>query len=684
MRNLVFLLPLPLFGQDVLPDLIVTVSRFPEEITKLPYSSEVLTAEDLEDSAIRTLPQAFLTTPGVLVQQTTPGHGSPYIRGFNGRQTLLLQDGIRLNNSTWRGGPVQYWNTLDSQAIDRLELIKSQGSVLYGSDAIGGTVNILSKSSGFRDEEGFFSHGAAYYRFDTNSESNLGRLEQTLGVGGKWGLMLGVSAKDVGDIKDSALDRMVGTGYSEDSLDFKFEYALSEARTLTLASTYLEQDDINRWHNTTANQGWVHGNSFTTAGTDLQRTYDQERSLTYLRLEDSESSISWIERWQLTASFQKLQDSEFRVRASGQQDLKILDVDTYGLSFQAESFIGAGNLTWGADFYRDEIDSEGYRNGATRPSNRPVADDSSYDSLGVFATFSHDLTDRFSYDLGARFSYAAADWNGYRPTGALVDQAGDADWTNLSLSIRGNYEFNDNWSTYGGLSQAFRAPNLDDLTGSQFSLNGLDSNGSPNVDPENYLTAELGGRFANNHLSYQIASYYTFIDDAITRVDDGTGGLATVNGSDGYLFGFEAEAAWQLHQDWELSGSLAWQDGKNEQAATLGGPIIEDTIRRLHPLTASARLKWTHSSEKYWIAGQLLAASNQDNLSSLAASDTQRIPANGTPSYLIASLYSGWEVSENVTLNLALENLTDEDYRIHASGQNGVGRNATISVKVTW
>ncbi|MEJ6634618.1 MAG: Plug domain-containing protein, partial [Akkermansiaceae bacterium] len=190
MRRLLFLLPLPVAAQDVLPDLLVTASRFPEAATEAPYTAEVLTSEDLEEHAVRTLPQAFSNTPGVLVQQTTPGHGSPYIRGFNGRQTLLLQDGVRLNNSTWRGGPVQYWNTLDSQAIDRLELIKSQGSVLYGSDAIGGTVNILSKSSGFRDEGGFFSNGTAYYRFDTNSESNLGRIEQALGVGGHWGLML--------------------------------------------------------------------------------------------------------------------------------------------------------------------------------------------------------------------------------------------------------------------------------------------------------------------------------------------------------------------------------------------------------------------------------------------------------------------------------------------------------------
>lgn len=142
MKKLFLILPLPLIAQEVLPELVITASRTEERIEDLPYTAQVLSAADLLANASRTLPQAFLNTPGVLVQQTTTAHGSPYIRGFTGRQNLLLQDGIRLNNSTWRGGPVQYWNTLDSQAISQIELIKSQGSVLYGSDAASDTQRI--------------------------------------------------------------------------------------------------------------------------------------------------------------------------------------------------------------------------------------------------------------------------------------------------------------------------------------------------------------------------------------------------------------------------------------------------------------------------------------------------------------------------------------------------------------
>lgn len=674
MKRLLLFLPLPLAAQEMLPEIVVTASRTTEEAKNVPYTTEVLDSADLLANATRTLPQAFLDTPGVLVQETTPGHGSPYIRGFTGRQNLLLQDGIRLNNATWRSGPVQYWNTLDSQAISSIELIKSQGSVLFGSDAIGGTVNILSKSSGFRDEDGFFSRGAAYYRFDTNSKSHVGRLEQGLGVGNQWGFMLGSSLKDIGDIKDSALGRMHGTGYSEHSYDLKFEYAFSDTRTLTFAHTYLDQDDISRWHNTINNPGWTHGRAFTTAGSDLNRDYDQERSLTYFRLEDTNSDIPWIDSWQATLSFQKTQDSEFRVRGSGRSDSKILDVNTYGLTFQAQS----DNITWGADYYHDDVDSQGFRNGIARPSNRPVADDSSYDSLGLFANYSSNIGEQFTYDAGARFTYAEAEWNGYRPTGAAADQSGSSSWDNLSLSLRGQYEFNNSWSLFGGASQAFRAPNLDDLTGSQFALNGLDSNGSPGVDSETYLTAELGTRFDNGDLSFQLSSYYTWIDDGIVRIDDGLGGLTTTNGSDGYIYGFEAQTAWQFHPQWQLAAHASWQDGKQ----TTNG--IEDTIRRMNPLSGAISLKWTDPDELYWISTRLQAATRQDNLSGLAASDTQRIPANGTPGYLTASIYAGWQVSDSLALNFAFENLTDEDYRIHGSGQNQPGRNATVSVKYEW
>ena len=303
--------------------------------------------------------------PGVLVQKTAHGHGSPFIRGFTGRQNLLLVDGVRVNNSTFRGGPVQYWNTVDPLAIDHIEVIKSQGSVLYGSDAVGGTVNTFTKSSGFRDEVAGQAYvgGSAYYEYRANGEgSHIGRLESETGVGGKFGILLGLSAKDFGDIEDSAVGRMHNTGYPEQNYDLRFDWAVSPESTITFATHYVNQDDISRWHRTLDNPGWTDGSHVAAPGKWTENTYDQERSMTYLRYAgENPQANAPVKRWSATLSFQTTDDSEFQDRFpdSPVTNSKVLrgssiHVETTGIDLVLESPVGPGSLVYGFDFYHDK------------------------------------------------------------------------------------------------------------------------------------------------------------------------------------------------------------------------------------------------------------------------------------------------------------------------------------------
>src|SRR5688572_2195092 len=132
---------------SILDEVIVTTHRDEREVFKVPYTAHVVTREDfLDRRSIRSLPDALRETPGVLVQKTSYGQASPFIRGFTGFRTLTLIDGIRLNNAVFREGPNQYFNTIDHLAVDRLDVVKGPSSVLYGSDAIGGTVNVITRS----------------------------------------------------------------------------------------------------------------------------------------------------------------------------------------------------------------------------------------------------------------------------------------------------------------------------------------------------------------------------------------------------------------------------------------------------------------------------------------------------------------------------------------------------------
>ncbi len=686
----------PALAQNFLDPIVVTAARVAREETSTPYTTAYLDSDFIAENHRRTLPEILQYTPGVLVQKTTYGHGSPFIRGFTGRQNLLLADGIRINNSTYRGGPIQYWNTVDPLALDHVELIKSQGSVLYGSDAVGGTLNSFAKFSNFKGEKDgqLYYGGSALYEYRTNGEgSNIGRIEGETGIGGKFGILLGISAKEYGDIESDAIGRMKNTGYPEQDLDFRFDWAVTPESTLTFASYYVNQDDISRWHRTLNNPGWTDGSHVAAPGKWTANTYDQERSLTYLRYAgDNPMANAFIKNWSATVSYQTTADSEFQNRLpdkpatdSGVLRQSHIDTDTLGIDLTLESPVGPGSLVYGFDYYHDDVNSSGYQSdllGGPRVESLPVADDSDYDMLGIFTQYLWKPVEPFELTAGVRYTYAEATLGRY--SGGTDDSR---HWDDTVGSLRGIYKVNPCWSIYGGASQAFRAPNLDDLTGNLAAKSGGTVLGDPDVNPENFLTYEIGTRHQTETTSLNFAYFYTDVEDLIisTFTDSTLDDSIATNAGDGYIYGLELEGAWRFHPQWTLSGFGAWQESNTEAPAFLGGPIVEKSNSRTLPLTGSVALRWDHPERKFWAEARILGAAEEDRFTAAdQAADDQRIPTDGTPGYITASLRAGWNVNQHLSLNCGIENLTDEDYRIHGSGQNEAGINGILGVKVIW
>jgi hemoglobin/transferrin/lactoferrin receptor protein len=219
------------------------------------------------------------------------------------------------------------------------------------------------------------------------------------------------------------------------------------------------------------------------------------------------------------------------------------------------------------------------------------------------------------------------------------------------------------------------------------SKSGSTALGSTDVDPEQFLTYEIGTRHASDDFTLEASMFYTDVNDLITSVAIVNGGKDTIatNASEGYVYGVELEGAWRFHPQWTLSGFTAWQDGRVESPDYLGGPVDDKPMSRLLPLTGSLALRWTESSGKYWVEGRLLGATTEDRITAVdQAADAQRIPTHGTPGYLVASLRAGWKVNENLDLTCGIENLTDEDYRNHGSGQNEPGINGILAARISW
>lgn len=681
---------------EILDPLIVSSRGLDESASEVPYTSTTVTEDFINDNLSRTIPDALQLTPGVMVQKTAYGNGSPYIRGFTGRQNLLLIDGVRFNNSAFRGGPVQYWNTVDPYSIQRLELTKSQGSVLYGSDAIGGSMNAVTKSSGFQDIASGqqFIHGLGSYQFRSNGDdSHIGRLETSFGIGGKFGVSLGVTAKDFGDVRDAAVGRMQNTGYPEQDVDLKAEWAANDSLVFTFLHQYVNQDDIWRWHSTSFNPGWTHGSHVAAPGSFRSRIYDEERSLTYLRA-DGLGQGQYLDSWSATLSFQRFNDSETQDRGSPTKtDIRqqSAQVETYGLDLRFNSPLAGGTLVYGVNYYRDEIASTAFQDSGSglsfNPANRPLADNSSYDLFGAFVQDVREVLPGLELTSGVRFTYANAELGKFYDEANQIDGlSADDHWTDLSASVRALYKIDSCWSIYGGLSQAFRAPNLDDLSGNKTARSGMNSSGSIGVDPEQFLTYEIGVRRVNESTSFNAAVFYTDGEDVIGGVPiaNGSNQSVTTNSQESYVYGIEVEGGWAFADQWLLSGFVAWQDGRSETELFVGGPSSEETVSRLLPLSGSVALRWTSPSDRYWIEGRILSSARQDRLTAGDIGDNQRIPSGGTPGYTVVMLHSGIRLQEHANLRLGLENVLDEDYRIHGSGLNEPGMNAVVGLELTF
>ena len=137
-------------------------------------------AEDIARQAPEMLAEMLRGVPGAFFQQTTPGQGIPIIRGLKGSQVLHLVDGMRLNNAFFRNAPNQYLGLVDAYATERTEVIRGSAPSLYGADAMGGVVQILTREPGFEGQD-WQVNGRLYGSYNSVDSSLIGRAEAATG-----------------------------------------------------------------------------------------------------------------------------------------------------------------------------------------------------------------------------------------------------------------------------------------------------------------------------------------------------------------------------------------------------------------------------------------------------------------------------------------------------------------------
>jgi hemoglobin/transferrin/lactoferrin receptor protein len=671
-----------------LPATIVSATRDERPLLELPSSAISLTADELRlDKAARTLPDALRNEASVMVQKTGYGQGSPYIRGFTGYRNLFLIDGIRLNNSVFRDGPNQYWNTVDTFSLSELEPVRGPFSVLYGSDAIGGTLNAITR--GARDlPPGRDWLSGVYYRYSTAENSSIARAETLGRLRENLFLSLGYTFKDFGDLeggKDVGMQEK--TAYSEQDWDAKLEYFLDGESSLVLAHQGVQVNDAWRTHKTIYAVDWE-GLSL---GNELKRALDQDRKLSYLQLHKYGMS-GVLEQVHAGVSYHQQSEERDRLRSEDRRDRQGFDLDTVGAFMSAKSASPLGELIYGFEYYRDSVDSFKRKiapDGSVSSSaiQGPVGDDASYETFGLYLQDEIALGERLSLIAGGRYENARADAGRVEDpeSGDVMRVAGD--WDDILGSLRALYwlDRERRCNIYAGVSQGFRAPNLSDLTRLDTARTNEIETPTPDLDPEHFISGEIGAKADIERLVAQISYYYTLIDGMIVRTPtgrmiDGNHEVTKKNAGDGYVQGFELDLRYRLWGGLSALAVFSWMDGEVDTYPSSEARLEREYIDRLMPPSGTFGLRWERA-RRYWAEASCTVAADADKLSSRDAADSSRIPSGGTPGYTVFDLRAGWRAAAGLDLSLALENIGDEDYRIHGSGLNEAGRNLVLAAE---
>jgi hemoglobin/transferrin/lactoferrin receptor protein len=235
----------------------------------------------------------------------------------------------------------------------------------------------------------------------------------------------------------------------------------------------------------------------------------------------------------------------------------------------------------------------------------------------------------------------------------------------------------------------FRAPNLSDLTRLDTARSTEIETPVDELDPESFVSAEIGARFQGDQLSAEVAVYHTWIEDMIVRAPTGRTvdelqEVTKKNAGDGYVQGAELTLRYQLAEDWQARLMTAWMNGEVEAYPSSEPVQVKDDLSRVMPLTGQVALRWQPVGAKFWTEAEVAAAEKADRLSADDARDTQRIPPGGTPGYAVLNVRGGYQVMEGLDVMVALENVADEDYRIHGSGVNEPGRNLVVQADWTF
>ena len=636
----------------LLAPVTITAKGYEALVADTPRSVNILEAEDISLRDARTLGDLLVGQPGLAVATDGSVGLDPVIRGLKRDQVVVLIDGARVNafQPGARGSLAAYINV---DLIERIEIIRGPSSVLYGSGAMGGVINIITKSGDFTPEP------------TVGGWSRVGYTSVDDGFRGA----LGTSFSDERNVLDIALaylntddyrmgdgERLRDSGTEQNAVHLGYRFKPNERQQIELQAQYDERRDV--WFLASRTNRIDQDNSGRPTG--ITTHYAPYQSRTFLQgryridLQDA-----WGSRVQVMAYSQKLKrgNYDFSERLARDYFTSDLVFDNYGAQLQVEMLpldnhyviagldwqlldTSPGNCFWDADF---------------NPVNCfTMVENATLESIGFYVQDEVDL-EPFIIDLGLRYDAVTGDADSALGVAPPLKRKDNMVSWSTGIIWQARPELN----PYANLSQGYRAGGLLERFLNFPGADGFAWRADPQVKPERNLTLELGIRGQVGATSYSFAVYHSEIRDFIGKRTVGDDARVTTNLDTVRIRGAEFTLDHALSRDLVLYSMGTWLRGDNRDSE------YQEPLTQMPPPELTLGISSQPATGWYW-RGQVRMVGAQDRVADIFTAGNERT----SPGFTTVDAYLGYRFRpglgfESSELTLTATNLLDRDYREH-------------------
>ncbi|MGB3590590.1 MAG: TonB-dependent receptor [Nonlabens sp.] len=700
---------------------VLSASKFKQRKKEIPQKIFSLNKDDVLAYNPQTSADLLQQSGQVFVQKSQQGGGSPLIRGFSTNRLLITVDGVRMNNAIFRGGNLQNVISIDPLSVERSEVILGPGSVVYGSDAIGGVMNFYTLRPQIAQDTTLFS-GNALARYASANREKTVHADFNLGTNrfasatsitvnffedltmGRHGpdeylrpiLQDRISGQDVVSVNSNPR-RQVPTGYDQLNLLQKFRYQASSNWDLSLGLIYTTTGDFDRFDSL---------NRFRESGIPRNAEWyygPQQWFMANLRATHN-SDNKWYDRAIYSQSYQRFNESR-NTRDFNEPELFENDetVDAIITSADFERRGKQGNaLYYGAEFVHNRVGSTGsmfnIETGQRISAASRYPDDATWESLAFYANYQWKLLDALTLQTGLRYNHIWIDAQFDNMLFNLPFEEAHLNTGAFTGAVGATYTPGSRWELRANFSTAFRAPNIDDI-GKIFDPSpGTVIVPNPDLESEYSYNTELGASYRIDDLfQIEIAGFYTFLQDVLVARDfdlngnsfiDYQGNMSRIqaiqNEQQAQVYGIEMGLRSQLTSRLSIVGHYTIMAGEQEEedGSKVAVRHLAPNFGDFHLIYNSARLNldaFVNFNGQFDFED---LAPRQQSRPYLYAIDGQGNPIS--PRWYTINLRSRYLWNSSIATVVTLENITDQRYRTYSSGIAAAGRNLIVALNYSF